>query len=156
MARGDKNPLAEVSSPVAEAPQSETHAETQPETQAADEAGEIDRIMQEIEDLEKKMDAGSDMSNETENNKVVALHQKSEGESLAETDAVPPADEPLMKADTLSEGNGGLSLKIGGCSEVSLEFSRAGISVTLTCNDENLCITTDQGAEFRIPFNRAA
>lgn len=155
MARGDKNPLAEVENPVE--PVAEANAETQ-------EGGEIDRIMQEIEDLEKKMDNGSDMSNNAESGKVVSLHSTSlataesldTSESLAETDAVPAADEPLLGQNEFPAGDGGLSLKIGGCAEVALEFSRAGVTVTLTCSQENLTITTDQGAEFKIPFNRAA
>ena len=149
MARGDKNPLAEVSSPV----------ETEATAASAEESGEIDKIMQEIEDLEKKMDDGSDMSNDAEAGKVVELRKKTDSsvsESMAETDAVPASDEPLMMKDENTAVDGGLALKIGGCSEVSLEFSRAGITVTLTCDQENLCITTDQGAEFKIPFNRAA
>ena len=74
---------------------------------------------------------------------------------MAETDAVPVQDEPLMRNES-EGGNGNLSLKIGGCAEVQLEFERGGITVTFQCSDTGLTITTDQGAEFRIPFNTRA
>ncbi len=158
----------------------------------ADEGEEIDRIMKEIEDLEKKMDTSPDSSgaepeSETQavkqNNTVAAAEPNPETESedepqefdtlspeprskvvpmrpsivesLAETDAVPARDEPLVRA-TDSQGDGGLSLKIGGCADVNLEFTRSGMSVSLSCTDEGLVIRTDQGAEFRIPFKRTA
>lgn len=132
------------------------------------EGEEIDRIMKEIEDLEKKMDDQPDAEAATANEpestqsaKVVPLRSgmdtmaASPMDSLAETDAVPAPDEPLFK-ESSSVAEGGLSLKIGGCADVSLEFARAGMSVTLSCTDEALTITTDQGAEFRIPFKRGA
>jgi hypothetical protein len=172
MVRGDKNPLAEVTSP------------------ASNEGEEIDRIMKEIEDLEKKMDATSNEQDTTtvtaengstedglldpepvapvvkptaKSEKVVALrptftasgNTSDVGESLAESDAVPASQEPLMR-EHASAPEGGLALKIGGCTDVSLEFARAGMTVTLSCNDQGLCISTDQGAEFRIPFKRTA
>jgi hypothetical protein len=159
----------------------------------ADEGEEIDRIMKEIEDLEKKMDtepvaeasapakapatattpattaapptggALDDLDDSVfaESSKVVpmrppvATRSDDVGESLAETDAVPARDEPLVKNGS-SSGDGGLSLKIGGCTEVNLEFTRSGMSVSLSCSDEGLVISTDQGAEFRIPFKRSA
>ncbi|MBI3557150.1 MAG: hypothetical protein HY074_12875 [Deltaproteobacteria bacterium] len=153
----------------------------------ADEGEEIDRIMKEIEDLEKKMDTSPTDAGEVEtgkqNNPVAASEPNPETEqeeqpeeqehftsrpsskvvpmrpsvveSLAETDAVPARDEPLMHpSDT--HGDGGLSLKIGGCADVNLEFTRSGMSVSLSCSDEGLTIRTDQGAEFRIPFKRTA
>jgi hypothetical protein len=170
------------------------------------ESEEIDRIMKEIEDLEKKMDSptdpqsltpetptaeaqttkvdsgekesaisgfGGEMTTDKGNapsqadfeeaevaaaasDKVVPFRGASAAiESLAESDAVPVEDAPLIH-DTNSEADGGLSLKIGGCAEVALEFTRAGMTVSLSCTDEGLTITTDQGAEFRIPFKRAA
>lgn len=132
------------------------------------EGEEIDRIMKEIEDLEKKMDdepgaeqvASGGESNVAQGSNVVPMRSgmdamaNSSVESLAETDAVPAPDEPLFKDATAADG--GLSLKIGGCADVSLEFTRAGMSVTLSCTDDGLTITTDQGAEFRIPFKRGA
>lgn len=154
----------------------------------ADEGEEIDRIMKEIEDLEKKMDtepaaeasapakatatptaapaAGGALDNLDESvfeppSKVVPMRPSlvarsdESGESLAETDAVPARDEPLVRSGA-SSGDGGLSLKIGGCTEVNLEFTRSGMSVSLSCSDEGLVISTDQGAEFRIPFKRSA
>lgn len=133
------------------------------------EGEEIDRIMKEIEDLEKKMDAPAEQQPEAQaaaqadspadtaqGAKVVQMRPAQTGaDTLAETDAVPAPDEPLFKEQSSSAGDGGLSMKIGGCTEVSLEFSRAGMSVTLSCNDEALTISTDQGAEFRIPFKRS-
>lgn len=182
-----------------------------------DEGEEIDRIMKEIEDLEKKMDGGGSsdavidaagdepsagpstgpsvqaITEEGENSvevsqssmtraatslassnedylpegveeaivtsKVVPMRSTPLGarhESLAESDAVPAFDEPLVRNAAMHGDEGGLSLKIGGCTEVNLEFSRGGISVRLACSDDGLTITTDQGAEFRIPFKRPA
>lgn len=133
----------------------------------AGEGEEIDRIMKEIEDLEKKMDTPAEQHAEAQaaapaqadvaqGAKVVQMRPAQTGaETLAETDAVPAPDEPLFKEQAgSSTADGGLSMKIGGCTEVSLEFSRAGMSVTLSCTDEALTISTDQGAEFRIPFKR--
>lgn len=129
---------------------------------------EIDRIMKEIEDLEKKMDApaeaeaaapapAAEPEAEAPQAKVVQMRPVSAADTIAETDAVPAPDEPLFKETAgHSTGDGGLSMKIGGCTEVSLEFTRAGMSVSLSCTDEALTITTDQGAEFRIPFKRGA
>ncbi|MEW6056226.1 MAG: hypothetical protein AB1540_06400 [Bdellovibrionota bacterium] len=131
---------------------------------STDEGEEIDRIMQEIEDLEKRMDPPQETeqtsldtraAQETqESAKVVALHAPT-AESLAETDAVPAPDEPLVRSAPTGD-QGDLSLKIGGCTQVSLEFSSAGMTVTLSYSDDALSITTDQGAEFRIPFKRGA
>lgn len=179
-------------------------------TGRADEGEEIDRIMKEIEDLEKKMDGdpsqaeaaapaaaptpvaqaapppapapvapSPELSAGTDPNrgalassdedphplappaaKVLPMRPQAQSnsvshDSLAETDAVPARDEPLMRSDS-SPGDGGLALKIGGCTEVNLEFTRSDISVSLSCTDEALVISTNQGAEFRIPFKRAA
>lgn len=150
----------------------------------ADEGEEIDRIMKEIEDLEKKMDTGAPEPAEAaaapaasaesaeeaeaeeaeaespfgaETGKVVPMRHAAApvAESLAETDAVPPRNEPLMRASN-DAGDSGLSMKIGGCTEVNLEFTRSGITVALSCNEDALVITTDQGAEFKIPFKRSA
>ncbi|MBI3543027.1 MAG: hypothetical protein HY075_07120 [Deltaproteobacteria bacterium] len=147
---------------------------------SAAEGEEIDRIMKEIEDLEKKMDTTGEEETvakrtepeatavaETETteaddateddlhtSKVVPM-RPALADTLAETDAVPARDEPLVRAGDGSEA-GGLSLRIGGCTEVNLEFTRAGVSVQLSCSDDGLSITTDQGAEFRIPFKRSA
>ena len=177
MVRGDKDSAREVGTPA-----------------GADEGEEIDRIMKEIEDLEKKMDsspAEEDPANETNvgssalgsnalgsnalasaesnpetdpdepenvdsepSSKVVPM-RPSIVESLAETDAVPARDEPMVRGNE-SSGDGGLSLKIGGCADVNLEFTRSGMSVSLSCTDDGLVIRTDQGAEFRIPFKRTA
>lgn len=165
MAPSDKNPLKSVGSPT------------------GDDHEEIDRIMQEIENLEKKMDestsgpeasatpaeASSEGSGSVESSspeesvepsgeeaggKVIAFRGQSGGESMAETDAVPASNEPLMRG--VSDPEGGLSLRVGGAAEVTLEFSKAGVTVSLACTDEGLTISTDQGAEFRIPFRRAA
>ena len=139
-----------------------------------DDGAEIDRIMQEIEELEKKMD---EVDAETQASKpepvetsstsqggdnVIPLRGALDGleatsdESLAETDAVPAADEPLMKSGSDGAGDGALALKVGGCTEISLEFARAGVTITLSCTADSLSISTDQGAEFRIPFKAAA
>lgn len=169
MVRSDNNSLAQVG--------------------ASEEGEEIDRIMREIEDLEKKMDTAPEQEGQAESTTPRASaeseHEPVEKESLvedsqdtskvvpmrpqvnpqvnrmmtdtlAETDAVPPRDEPLMRSDESAARDGGLSLKIGGCTEVNLEFVRAGVSVNLECSDDGLRITTDQGAEFRIPFKRTA
>jgi hypothetical protein len=169
MVRSDKNPLAEAG------------------TTGANEGEEIDRIMKEIEDLEKRMDTTdeepaaegaksapapvakveAEPSQHAEDDdevesplapeptaKVVPMRPNVH-DSLAETDAVPARDEPLMRSES-SPGEGGLALKIGGCTEVNLEFTRSGISVSLSCTNDALTITTDQGAEFRIPFKRTA
>lgn len=145
------------------------------------EEAEIDRIIKEIEDLEKKMDSadteptsdagasaeaesntessGESIEEPNESAKVYPIHSnastQSDSESLAETDAVPASQEPLLQGGN-ADGGGSLAMKIGGCTEVSLEFSKAGLQVTLTCNDEVLCITTDQGAEFRVPLKKVA
>ena len=71
---------------------------------------------------------------------------------MAETDAVPVADEPFMKDDNAPSESGNLAMKIGGCATISLEFERAGLTVSFECTETGLTITTDQGAEFRIPF----
>src|SRR5579871_6821097 len=180
MAGSDKNPLAENAAPGG----------------SSNEGEEIDRIMKEIEDLEKRMDTepaaedveeqqlpAPDLARETAiaaasryedqdqekeedepeqpvastppPSKVLPM-RPSFSESLAETDAVPARDEPLVRGSQGAAADGGLSLKIGGCADVRLEFSRAGFSVTLSCDNEALSITTDQGAEFRIPFKRSA
>jgi hypothetical protein len=147
MVRGDKAVDNEVTKPT-----------------GSEEGEEIDRIMKEIEDLEKRMDEdapqaeadGSDTKDEetSEGGKVVALRPEV-SDTMAETDAVPASDEPLMH-ESQGTGDGGLSMKIGGCTEVSLEFTRAGVTVSLSCTDDGLCITTDAGAEFRLPFKRTA
>lgn len=155
MVRGDKAAKDEVDSP-------------------ADENEEIDRIMKEIEDLEKKMDSAPEPTvseaapapaeppmdspvepDPTPTAKVVSLRPAPVAESMAETDAVPVVDEPMMRSTTAT-ADSSLSMKIGGCAEVSLEFTRSGMTVTLACGDEGLSITTDSGAEFRIPFKRDA
>jgi hypothetical protein len=152
---------------------------------------EIDRIIKEIEDLEKKMDEPHDSSPqgvidgdepvmtaeatsgeeddaaagaEVPGAQLYALPQAQDaesdegsggGDSLAETDAVPASREPLLRSDS-SDSAGSLGLKIAGCTEVSLEFARGGLEVTLVCDADGLSIRTDQGAEFRIPFKKAA
>lgn len=128
---------------------------------AGDEGGEIDRIMKEIEELERKMDTtGGEEAQAPQ--KVVSIRPAAPAEepphreSLAESDAVPASREPLMRTSSASSGGGALGLRIGGCAEISLEFTRSGMTVTLSCTDDVLMITTDQGAEFRIPFKRAA
>lgn len=167
MVRGDKDAAAQ--------------ANTDP-----NETEEIDRIMKEIEDLEKKMDAPAENtekpatleraaaespvasikdeapmeSDSIPSARVVALRpdrpdRPEVTESMAETDAVPALDEPLLR-DSQDNGSAGLAMKVGGCTEVSLEFTRAGMTVSLSCTENGLCITTDQGAEFRIPFKRGA
>lgn len=127
---------------------------------------EIDKIMKEIEDLEKGMEADApapeakvDEAPQAASDNVVALHPNNSEEqagytegSLVESDCVPVSQEPLMKSEDTMNENGNLSLKIGGCAEVSLEFERAGMIVTFQCSEDGLTITTDQGAEFRIPF----
>ena len=146
-----------------------------------EEAAEIDRIMKEIEDLEKNMDSPSEAdlqpaertaakadepaidpvsevadiieANGAEEAKVVPIRPVTE--SLAETDAVPVVDAPLVNHGA-NPATGNLSLKIGGLTEVALEFSHADTTVYFAYNDEGLKITTDQGAEFRIPYKRAA
>ena len=151
---------------------------------SGEEGQEIDRIMKEIEDLESKVDepvaeagavnapqetdeeksedetAGSTVGNTAGNVVPLRASNKYETstkyeETMAETDAVPVQDEPLMRTESEGE-NGSLSLKIGGCTEVQLEFARAGITVTFQCSDTGLTIMTDQGAEFRIPFQSKA
>jgi|GEM_PF-1695451 len=161
--------------------------------QPQDDTGEIDRIMKEIEELEKNMGAApaaapaagpvvapeaavapapvkdaatqepvapvSAETNEDDNmhHNVVPLHADSgDSESLVESDAVLTNNEPLMKSDSQYEGDGALALKVGGCAEVQLEFTRAGVAVTLHCSDDGLSITTDQAAEVPIPFRNAA
>lgn len=121
-----------------------------------DDAGEIDRIMKEIEELEKNMETAAEPAGN-----VVSLRPETvpsaamdAADSLVESDAVPPTDEPLIKSEQTPAGEGSLSLKVGGCAEVNLEFSQAGVAVTLHCDAEGLSITTDQGAEFRIPFTK--
>ena len=166
----------------------------------AQEGEEIDRIMKEIEDLEKKMESPTELDKnaegqsalqevekemasaaaeesvastesepegtpeasepflEEEVSNVVELRRNAtvqETDSLVETDALPPqSDAPLFQG--ASETAGSLGLKVGGCQEITLEFSRAGLAVSLTCTDEELKIRTDQGAEFRLPFKKAA
>lgn len=135
-----------------------------------DEAAEIDRIMKEIEELEKKMDSPElpkDIASEpqplprmdtpaaSEDAKVVPF--RSAVETMAETDAVPVEDAPLMKGgQEAGAGSGSLSLKIGGCTDVALEFTKASTTVYVSYNDDGLRISTDQGAEFKIPFKRVA
>lgn len=148
---------------------------------------EIDRIMKEIEDLEKKIDVPSaktdvptpevsaEVSTETKTQdnaplqteapeesviepdlaKVVPI-RPTMGESMAESDAVRVNDEPLMKTESETQESGSLGLKVGGCATVSLEFEKAGVVIRLTCSDSGLVISTDQGAEFRIPLKSAA
>lgn len=168
---------------------------------ARNDSEEIDRIMKEIEDLEKNMDSETDavqqkaeaeaseaeklakgtdhdagqqgeattISDDTNQelagimaeqpSNVIPMNRNTDmqTESLAETDAVPASDEPLMKAPSnVGAADGALSLKIGGCAEVALEFERAGMAVKLSCTDQGLTITTDSGAEFRVPFKQAA
>lgn len=134
---------------------------------------DIDKIMKEIEDLEKNMTGSSQSApaaatepmaqNTTETtptDNVLSLKVKKatpvvEEVSMVETDAVPVTNEPLFKSSS-STGDGNMSLKIGGCADVSLEFEKSGMTVTLSYSDSGLVITTDQGAEFRIPFNKKA
>ncbi len=151
---------------------------------------EIDRIMREIEELEKKVDETVSASNDSTNTsatQAVAQPIKSEPvkeannvdnvipfkglttveatkqedstepnfESMAESDAIPVHNEPLMKGlPGMNNANGNLSLKVGGCTEVTLEFEQAGMVVTFQCSEEGLKISTDQGAEFRVPFTK--
>jgi hypothetical protein len=145
MVRGDKAAEHEVTKPT-----------------GSEEGEEIDRIMKEIEDLEKRMDEDAPQAegaepkyeHPTDGGKVVSLRPEVT-DTMAETDAVPAADEPLVR-ESHSTGDGGLNMKIAGCAELSLEFTRAGITVSLSCTDDGLCITTDAGAEFRLPFKRTA
>ncbi len=137
---------------------------------------DIDKIMKEIEDLEKNMSTTSQstpaaatetqssaITETTPTDNVVPLKAKKttpvvEEVSMVESDAVPPpSSEPLFKSSSsYSSGDGNMSLKIGGCADVSLEFEKAGMTVKLTYSDTGLVISTDQGAEFRIPFNKKA
>jgi len=128
---------------------------------------EIDRIMKEIEELEKKVDEPT-QSNVARNENISSSAQNTvensnadfKGnviplrESMIETDAVLASNEPLFKP-TQSTAQGSLGLKINGCTEVSLEFEKAGMTVSFQCTDSGLTITTDQGAEFKIPFTTA-
>ncbi len=133
-----------------------------------EEAAEIDRIMEQIEDLEKKMETEPAV---TPDAKVIPMHPAerrdtsgavesqtahSISESLVETDAPLTEKGPLLQNIDTVAGDGSLSLKVGQCSEISLEFARSGITITLSYNEDGLCISTDQGAEFRLPLKKAA
>lgn len=138
--------------------------------QESAEANEIDRIMKEIEDLEKQIQDTDKVSKETqaapeqegvpqmtpmdtESGKIVPLHVvRGNTESLAESDAVLAPTQPLA-IEREAQSSGGLSLKIGSLADVSLEFSRANMVVTLSCTKDELTISTSQGAQFRLPFN---
>src|SRR5690348_10893121 len=100
----------------------------------SNEGEEIDRIMKEIEDLEKKMDTPPSETSEDPTQaqtqppappaeaeapaaKVVPMRQSAPApvaESLAESDAVPVSDEPLIRESSDASGEGSLALKIGG------------------------------------------
>lgn len=49
-------------------------------------------------------------------------------------------------------GGGGLAMRVGGCQAISLEFEQNGVRVTLTLEKDTLAISTDSGAEFRVPL----
>lgn len=138
---------------------------------ATDENNEIDRIMKEIEDLEQNLDepavdaapptpeakiennaTGDKMStepekNENENN-VVAIRPKSGFDEAFEATGT----DSVENEESYASESGTLSLKVGGATEVNLSFEKAGVAVSFSCTDDGLVITTDQGAEFRIPF----
>jgi hypothetical protein len=167
------------------------------ETQA--ESGDIDRIIQEIEEMEKSLDSTPQTADATdeavasesleesgseESNNVVALKaRQADAEAHTSVDspvssggALDTFDQALKEATARGEDSrnaalrassdrgspavgrstGDLSLAVSGCSSITLDFSRAGIQVTLSCDEEGLCISTDNGAEFRVPFRRAA
>ena len=152
-------------------------------TMKNDDNGEIDKIMQEIEDLEKKMDetsveAKDDASGQdVDADNVVNLRDDSDIEDapteetvnahgpLDEVDAEDLTSSDLEDSDSdatpirrnsSGSSNNGLSLHVGEVSNISLEFARHGMTVSLSCTDDGLVIKTDQGAEFRVPFKRAA
>lgn len=169
---------------------------------------EIERIMKEIEDLERKLSPESTPAPSTTTTPEPAAlspeptppppppateptaptltavappppptaSPQDVSESLAEAIAVTPitptfnTQENTMSPNTpnLSDeteslltstsfesplaGDGSLGLKVSGCTEIQLEFARAGVSVSLFCTDTGLVIRTDQGAEFKVPF----
>ncbi len=98
------------------------------------------------------------------NAKVIPIkNTKIATESLVETDAHVVHPDPLAFETTTtpagdthgyeqSFGGGGLALKVGGCAAISLEFEQNGTRVILTLEKDTLAISTDSGAEFRIPL----
>lgn len=152
---------------------------------SVEDSQEIDRIIQEIEQMEKSIDqveaqtpepakvvpiraaeatpsSATDVT-ETSASEATALDGESEGvEAPSSTVSDPIGFDKVLKAATeraatsTSPGEGDLSLSVGGCSTITLEFGRAGSRVTLSCDDDQLTITTDTGAEFRVPFRKTA
>lgn len=90
---------------------------------------------------------------------VVSLHppkvETPVTESLAESDAVMATHEPLA-FERGASGEGNLGLKVGGCTSISLEFEQAGMRISLRLEGDTLSISTENGAEFRLPLRRAA
>ncbi|MGE4234209.1 MAG: hypothetical protein AB7F43_12845 [Bacteriovoracia bacterium] len=135
---------------------------------------EIDRIIKEIEDLEKSIDDGEEKNEGTQSaadtiESEVAL-ETSAPEAAAEPApkkhlrAVPtststastPATEASSSASSSTASDASLGLKVDGCTAVTLDFSLSGTQVSLVCDGESLRITTESGAEFNIPLRKAA
>ncbi len=148
-----------------------TQSASSPKSQ--DESGEIDRIIQEIEQMEKSIDDVQPKPAEVA--KVVPILRSVEAEVTEATSGpTTPAKDPIgfdqaLAAATAREegdgdvtsgataaGEGNLALSVGGCTSISLEFAQSGMKVTLRYEDDALVIKTDGGAEFRVPFRKAA
>lgn len=178
---------------------------------STDDSGEIDRIIQEIEEMEKGMDQspaeavsasaeetpdaapeGVDLegivedippeASEETNDDFEKLSNASTGandgpafnrEKVVPLRAVPQLQEADLEAESPSTGSsapgvnfdsiasnpsegGGLALRVAGCTNIALEFTHNGLSVSLRLEEDVLAITTDNGAEFRIPIKRQA
>ena len=140
--------------------------------QAPDDSGEIDRIIQEIEEMEKSIDEVQPKAAETA--KVVPLRAETPPAATAEAEPAAPSlkdpigfDQALAVATAREEGDGdtsgmaatgdgSLALSVGGCTNITLEFTQSGMTVTLRYENDALVIKTDSGAEFRVPFRKAA
>ena len=165
---------------------------TQSATNPVDDAGEIDRIIQEIESMEKEMD--NVKAAPATKASPVAPTNSAQPEALPEPVPASTSEHTPVERDVFEEalaesstakvvpirdlgveatehmdssfggsglsgasvGSGGLALKVGGCSTISLEFEQDGVRIALRLESETLSISTDAGAEFRVPLKRKA
>jgi hypothetical protein len=99
-------------------------------------------------------DIGQNSEDKNKENNVVEFKPKSSFDAaFEETESEDVEDfnsDELTYEDT--QRSGVLGLKVSGATQVYLDFEKEGIKITVQCTEKELTICTDQGAEFKIPF----
>lgn len=139
------------------------------QTLTATEEEEINKIMKEIETLEKTIEPIAQAQSPASSVPPVPVVTQSTEvphstpvvnapltQVVNNASAIPTRVAPLPTVPTAGNQGGSFSLKVGECTQLNLEFEQAGIIVTVAYSPEALTIFTNQGAEFRVPFKRAA